>query len=215
MQIEEKEGLAVKNQTQLVEIDLDNVTEEEFLTQAAVLVGPIQKTPKKTLAKETFIKVFKYTGDFAKLKSKDMKKTAQVTRNEAFKLNPKKYMEVLKKSINDEESAYEKAAQELFDKLCISNEMFEKSQQEMMNDPYVSMEVFNLGIMMEQPSSKAPEELNKARTIELIKASNDYAFDLFKKEYSDLLRQDPMMMPVMISAIAHDWVFREHGFNEE
>jgi hypothetical protein len=84
-----------------------------------------------------------------------------------------------------------------------------------MMDPYVSMELFNLGISMEAPSSKAPAELNKVKTIELVKASNDFAFDLFKKEYIDQMRYDPMMMPVLISAIAHDWVYKEHGFNEE
>jgi hypothetical protein len=29
------------------------------------------------------------------------------------------------------------------------------------------------------------------------------------------MRYDPMMMPVLISAIAHDWVYKEHGFPEE
>ena len=29
------------------------------------------------------------------------------------------------------------------------------------------------------------------------------------------MRYDPMMMPVIISAIAHDWVYKEHGFPEE
>ena len=85
----------------------------------------------------------------------------------------------------------------------------------MMNDPYVSMELFNLGIHMEQPTSKAPAELDKQKTIDLVKSSNDYAFDLFKKEYIDQMRTDPMIMPVLISAIAHDWVLREHGYNEE
>jgi hypothetical protein len=84
-----------------------------------------------------------------------------------------------------------------------------------MNDPYVQMEIFNLGVSMEQPTAKAPEELNGARTVDLVKASNDYAFDFFKKEYIDLMKHDPMMMPVIISAIAHDWVLREHGFNED
>jgi len=37
-----------------------------------------------------------------------------------------------------------------------------------MNDPYVSMELFNLGISMEQPSTAAPDELNSERTIELV-----------------------------------------------
>lgn len=82
-------------------------------------------------------------------------------------------------------------------------------------DPYVSMELFNMGISMEQPSSKPPEELTKEKTVSLVKDSNNYAFDLFKKEYLDQMRQDPMIMPVLISAIAHDWVFKKHGYNEE
>ena len=85
----------------------------------------------------------------------------------------------------------------------------------MMMDPYVSMELFNLGISMEQPSAKAPANLNKEKTVELVKASNDFAFDLFKREYIDQMRQDPLMMPVLISAIAHDWVYKEHGIPEE
>lgn len=103
----------------------------------------------------------------------------------------------------------------MFEKLCISPEFFERSQQELMMDPYVSMELFNLGIQMEQPASAAPEELTKERTIALVKESNDFAFDLFKKEYIDQMKQDPMMMPVLISAIAHDWVFVEHKYPEE
>lgn len=73
----------------------------------------------------------------------------------------------------------------MFDKLCISPECFERSQGELMYDPYASMEIVNMGMEMEAPSVKAPEELTKDRTIELVKASNDFAFDLFKKEYMD------------------------------
>jgi hypothetical protein len=54
-----------------------------------------------------------------------------------------------------------------------------------MYDPYASMELFNMGIGMEQPSSTPPAELTKEKTIELVKQSNDFAFDLFKKEYLD------------------------------
>lgn len=84
-----------------------------------------------------------------------------------------------------------------------------------MMDPYVSMELFNMGINMEQPAGKAPEELNYQKTVELVKDSNNYAFDLFKKEYLDQMRYDPMIMPVLISAIAHDWVFKNHGYTED
>ena len=68
---------------------------------------------------------------------------------------------------------------------------------------------------MEAPTCKPPEELTKEKTVELVKASNDFGFDLFKKEYIDQMRQDPLMMPVIISAIAHDWVYKNHGFTEE
>lgn len=84
-----------------------------------------------------------------------------------------------------------------------------------MSDPYVSMELYNLGISMEQPSATVPDELNVERTVELVKASNDYAFDLFKKEYATQVTADPMLMPVLISAIAHDWVKVNHGFEED
>jgi hypothetical protein len=84
-----------------------------------------------------------------------------------------------------------------------------------MSDPYAQMEIFSMGIGMEQPSSDIPEELTKEKTIDLVKTANDYAFDLFKKEYMDQIQYDPMLMPVLISAIAHDWVCKNHGFTEE
>ena len=196
-------------------IDLEGITEEEFLNKAVEKIGAVQKTPQKTLTKECFIKIFKYTGDFAKLKSRDAKAKAQENRCKEFGGDPKKYLEALKATVAEEEKAYEKSSIEMFDRLSISPEFFEKSQQELMMDPYVSMELFNMGISMEQPSSKPPTELTAEKTVELVKASNTYAFDLFKKEYLDQMRYDPMIMPVLISAIAHDWVFKNHGFNEE
>ena len=29
------------------------------------------------------------------------------------------------------------------------------------------------------------------------------------------MKNDPMIMPVLISAIAHDWVYKIHGYTEE
>ena len=49
------------------------------------------------------------------------------------------------------------------------------------------MELFNLGIKMEQPAGSAPADLAREKVIELVTASNDYAFDLFKKEYTDVM----------------------------
>ena len=144
-----------------------------------------------------------------------MKAKSQETRCKEFGKDPKKYLEALKATVAEEEKAYEQSSMEIFDKLCISPEFFERSQQELMMDPYVNMELMNLGVSMEQPSSSAPEELTQERTVTLVKDSNNFAFDLFKKEYLEQMRYDPMIMPVLISAIAHDWVFKNKGFTEE
>jgi len=49
------------------------------------------------------------------------------------------------------------------------------------------MELFNLGIKMEQPASKSPTDLTEPKVIELVKTSNDFAFDLFKREYLEVM----------------------------
>ena len=99
-------------------------------------------------------------------------------------------MQTLKDNINDEEKAYEQSSQIMFDKLCITPEMFERSQQALMVAPYVQMEIFTLGISMEQPNTECPEKLDDKRTIALVKQSNDFAFDLFKREY--IGQMDPL-----------------------
>ena len=175
----------------------------------------MSKTPHKTLSKDTFIRVFKYTGEFAKFKNAEMKRNAQATRCEHFGGDPQAYLAALKANISEEEKAYESSSCQIFDAISITKECFEKTQAELMNDPYVSMELYNLGISMEKPSDEVPEGLTKEKTVELVKASNDYAFDLFKKEYSTQIAADPMLMPVLISAIAHDWVKVNHGYEED
>jgi cephalosporin hydroxylase len=149
--VEEKEVVAEK--AAVVEnIDIENITEEEFLKQAVEKIMPVQKTQNKMLTKESFIKIFKYTGDYAKIKSREIKQKAQEQRAAEFGKDPKKYLEALKTTVQAEELVYEKSSAEMFDKLCITPELFERSQQELMMDPYVSMELFNMGISMEQPS---------------------------------------------------------------
>ena len=103
----------------------------------------------------------------------------------------------------------------MFDRLSISPECFERSQAELMNDPYVGMELFNMGIAMEHPTTTIPDELTEAKTVELVMESNNYAFDQFKEHYIKELSGDPMMMPVLISCIAHDWVLINHKYSEE
>ena len=77
--------------------------------------------------KDTFIKIFKYSGDFAKLRSRDIKEKAQDARCEYFNVDHKKYLEELMKTVQDEEKVYEQSSTIIFDELSISPEMFERS----------------------------------------------------------------------------------------
>ena len=109
-EVEEKPQTVEDNKIELENIDLTNITEEEYMTKALEKIGTITKTKSKTLTKESFIKIFKYTGDFAKLKAKDMKNQAQEKRAAEFGKDPKKYLEALKETVQMEEQAYEKSS---------------------------------------------------------------------------------------------------------
>lgn len=114
--------------TKMEEIDLNNVTEDEFIEKVIKAMGEIQKNDNKTLTKDSFIKIFKYTGDFAKLRSKGQKAKAQEERIAHFDSNHDEYMNALKEHVKTEEKAYEESSAIMFEKLCITKENFERSQ---------------------------------------------------------------------------------------
>ena len=95
--VDEKQASAEDHMTKVEEIDINggNITEEEFVEKVVVAIGEIKKNENKTLHKDTFIKIFKYTGDFAKLRSKDLKQKAQETRSAHFGIDNKLYLEAL------------------------------------------------------------------------------------------------------------------------
>lgn len=148
--VEERQASAEDHMTKIDEIDINSgITEEEFVEKAIGFIGEVKKNDNKTLHKDSFIKIFKYTGDFAKLRSKEIKNKAQDARCVHFGVDNKLYLEALQKTVQEEEKAYETSSQIIFDKLNISPENFERSQQQLMQDPSVQMELFNLGIKME------------------------------------------------------------------
>ena len=57
-------------------ISLVEMSDSDYLNKSAQIIGPVKKIQHNLLAKDTFIRVFKYTGDFAKLKSADLKRKA-------------------------------------------------------------------------------------------------------------------------------------------
>ena len=134
--MDEKNASAEDYMTKVEEISHD-LSEEEFINKAVEIIGDIEKNASnnKVLSKDCFIKIFKYTGDLAKLRTKSLKQAAQDERAVHFNVDHKKYIEAVKKTLADEEKAYEKSSEVLFDKLSISPEMFERSQQFLMQDP--------------------------------------------------------------------------------
>ena len=97
-------------QAELPAIDTTDMDEEGFLKAACEAIGTVTKTPQKTLDKESFIKVFKYTGEFAKFKNTEIKKVAQAKRCEHFGGEPSAYLTALKANIAEEEKAYESSS---------------------------------------------------------------------------------------------------------
>lgn len=59
--------------TKVEEIDSTGLTEDQFIEKAVAAIGEVKKTDSKLLTKDTFIKVFKYSGDFAKMRSRALK----------------------------------------------------------------------------------------------------------------------------------------------
>ena len=126
--VDEKQASAEDHMTKIEDIDFSNTTEEEFVNKVAAAIGEVKKNENKTLTKDSFIKIFKYTGDFAKLRSKDIKKKAQEERVAHFDKDHQEYLKALQKTVKEEEKAYEASSAIIFDKLCISQENFERSQ---------------------------------------------------------------------------------------
>ena len=82
--VQERVAQPEDSKTDLANIEAEGLDEEAFLKAAVEAIGEVKKTPQNTLDQKSFIKVFKYTGDFAKFKNQNMKAIAQERRCEHF-----------------------------------------------------------------------------------------------------------------------------------
>jgi len=73
--VEKMASTELEKEPDMPSIDM-TLPEEEFLDKVVEAIGPLEKTDRKTLKKDSFIKVFKYMGDYNKLKTRDLKKKA-------------------------------------------------------------------------------------------------------------------------------------------
>ena len=86
-----------------VEIDLVKLRE-------AITIHDKRVEETEVVRDDQPLKIFKYTGDFAKIKSRDIKAKAQEKRAAEFGKDPKKYLDALKQTVAEEELAYEKSS---------------------------------------------------------------------------------------------------------
>jgi hypothetical protein len=71
-------------------------------------------------------------------------------------------------------------------------------------------------MQMDTMGTTVPVELTKAKTCELLKESNDYAFDKATGDLKNKLNSaDFMMVPVIISCLAHDFIKINYEFEED
>ena len=79
---------------------------------------------KNMLSKDCFVKIFKYIGDYARLK----KGNPQLQRTTEFGKDAKKYLEMVKQSVVEEDRTYDRCANELLERLQIAPDVLERSQ---------------------------------------------------------------------------------------
>lgn len=89
--VQERVAQPEDSKTDLANIEAEGLDEEAFLKAAVEAIGEVKKTPQNTLDQKSFIRVFKYTGDFAKFKNQNMKAVAQERRCEHFGQDPQAY----------------------------------------------------------------------------------------------------------------------------
>ena len=214
--VDEKQATAEDQLTKCVDIDSKDMSEEQFLEKAKELIGEVQKNDAKMLKKDSFIKIFKYSGDFSKMRQGDLKLKNQEKRMESFDVDFKKYLTTLQSTADAEKKQMDESFNLMFDKLSISQDNFDRSQQALMQaDPSAQMETFNIVLSWDKPNITCPADLTKEKTMELMNEANDFAFEVIKKEFIDTMMKEPMMMPLLISAIAHDYTFKKYKHNEE
>lgn len=150
--------------------------------------------------KKCMMNLMKLIGDFSKSRSKDISKEAQNKRSEAYTGDDKdKYVDIILETMNREEESFNFCTAAVLSKLDLSQETYGRSEQALIMDPMCQMELLQKGIENEDTSVEVPKDLDKKRTIALLKESNDKSFEQYKDYKDAVQKKDPYLTPVVIS----------------
>lgn len=167
------------------------------------------------IEKNCMMKLMKLIGDFSKMRSKDISKLAQEKRLDHYAHEYDKYVDVILETMNREEESFNYCTTAILVKLKVSQDVYMRSEQALIMDPMSQMELLQKGIENEDSSVEVPAELDKSKTIEILKESNDKSFEVYKHYSESVKKKDPYLTPVVISWLSHDYIMKEYKYNEE
>lgn len=123
------------------------------------------------------------------------------------------YLQEVRKTLAKEEESITRCTHLVLNKLKVNKDIFRKTEREYMMDPILQMELMENKDDSEGPE-QFPEELTKEKTIALIKEANDASLIKFKDFHYVIIQIDPMLIPVVISCLSHDYITLNHQYTE-
>lgn len=212
--VDENADAAAEEAKQAPAVEL---TEEEDKYLADKLAGfTVEYAPRGgVIEKNCMMKLMKLIGDFSKMRSKDISKLAQEKRLGHYAKEYDQYVDVILDTMNKEEESFNYCTTAILSKLKVSQDVYMRSEQALIMDPMSQMELLQKGIENEDSSVEVPADLDKSKTIEILKESNDKSFEVYKHYSESVKKKDPYLTPVVISCLSHDYILKEYNFNEE
>ena len=178
-----------------------DLTEEEdtYLTEKITGFTVEYAARGGVIEKNCMMRLMKLIGDFSKMRSKDISKLAQEKRLGHYANDYDKYVDVILETMNKEEESFNYCTAAILSKLKVSHDVYMRSEQALIMDPMSQMELLQKGIENEDSNADVPAELDKSKTIEILKESNDKSFEVYKHYSEAVKKKDPYLTPVVIS----------------
>lgn len=147
------------------------------------------------------LNLMKSIGDFSKSRSKDISQDAQNKRIEQYgdSGDKDKYIDIILDTMSKEEESFNYSTAAVLNKLDISHETYGRSEQALIMNPMHQMELLQKGIEGNETTAEIPKELDKKKTIEILKESNDKSFEEYKSYSEAVKKRDPYLTPVVVS----------------
>jgi len=168
-----------------------------------------------TLQKHAMIQILKFIADFAKIKNSKITKDAQEIRLEHYGVDDIKYINSIRSTLIEEEANYDYCQKAVFHKLYVQEETFRYTEQVLMSNPLIKLELMKDNINSESNEVDIPESLDRETTIEIIRKANDISIAKYKVLHPDIVKIDEKLTPIIISCLSHDYIFDVYGYNEE